>query len=345
MKRFGNLYDKIYDMENLKLAHKRARENKTHYDEVRDVDKYEDYYLSELQQQLKNKTYRTSEYVIFNKIEGGKERVLYKLPYFPDRVCQWAIMNVIQPILLEKLVANTFSAIPNRGIHLANKKVKECLDNDPANTQYFVKMDIKKYYPSINKTILKNQYARIFKDKHLLWILNEIIDSTPEERGIPIGNFLSQWSGNLFLSPIDHWLKEQAKVKYVFRYMDDIILCAGTKEELACVEFGLVEQLGYIELQLKHQYQIHKVDERGIDFAGFRFFRGYTLLRKRTVRNMKRKVGKIKRKLKNKQPIYRSDVCSFFSYKGIIGWCDSYNLYSKHIHPIYPTMKRISKEV
>lgn len=83
MKRYGNLYSKIYDMENLKLAHRNAKKGKGWYKEVQMVDSNADYYLGILQKQLINKTYQTSEYKTFIKMDGQKNRLIYKLPYFP----------------------------------------------------------------------------------------------------------------------------------------------------------------------------------------------------------------------------------------------------------------------
>lgn len=92
MKRFGNLYSKVYDMENLRLAHKNAKRGKGWYQEIKEVEADLDNYLLKLQQMLINKTYKTSEYETFTKKERDKEREIFKLPYFPDRICQWAIM-------------------------------------------------------------------------------------------------------------------------------------------------------------------------------------------------------------------------------------------------------------
>jgi Reverse transcriptase (RNA-dependent DNA polymerase). len=197
MKRYGNLYSKICDMNNLRLAHKNARKGKGWYKEVKMVDADEEHYLKLLQEMLINKIYKTSEYETFFKTDGLKQREIYKLPYFPDRICQWAIIQIIEPILINNLTKDTYSAIPNRGIHLAKKRLDAAIQNDVLGTQYTLKLDVKKYYPSINHDILKSKYRRIFKDDDLLWLLDEIIGSTPGDTGIPIGNYLSQYSRKL----------------------------------------------------------------------------------------------------------------------------------------------------
>jgi len=91
MKRVGNLFEKIADYNNLKLAHQKARRKKTHYGEVKQVDRHEDYYLQKLQRMLLQKTFRNSAYKTYKKLERGKEREIFKLPYFPDRILHHAI--------------------------------------------------------------------------------------------------------------------------------------------------------------------------------------------------------------------------------------------------------------
>lgn len=115
MKATGNLYSKIYDMENLKRAHKNAKRGKGWYAEVKEVEHDLDGYLRRLQESLINHTYKTSPYKMFHKIEGNKEREIYKLPYYPDRICQWAILQVIEDYLLKTMTKDTYSAIPKRG--------------------------------------------------------------------------------------------------------------------------------------------------------------------------------------------------------------------------------------
>ena len=101
MKATGDLFSKIYDMENLKKAHKNARRGKGWYAEVKQVESDLDTYLKALQESLINHTYKTSPYKVFTKKEGKKEREIYKLPYYPDRICQWAILQVIEEFLLK----------------------------------------------------------------------------------------------------------------------------------------------------------------------------------------------------------------------------------------------------
>lgn len=335
MKRYGNLYSQIYDMENLRLAHKNAQKGKGWYKKVKMVNANPDYYLKILQESLMNKTYNTSEYETFVKNDSGKERLIYKLPYFPDRICQWAILQVIEPMLLKNFIPDTFSAIPGKGIHAALHRVENAIQNDVVGTQYCLKIDAKKFYPSINHDILKQKYRRLFKDKDLLWLLDEIIDSTPGDTGIPIGNYISQYSGNFYLSQFDHWIKENKHVKHYFRYMDDIVIFGKSKEELHQLRKDIdVYFRTKMKLKIKENWQIFPTFVRGVDFVGYRTFLNYKLLRKSTCKNFKRKMNKIKNKVKKGHPINNSDWCSINSYKGWLIHCDSYRLNQKYIRPL-----------
>lgn len=103
MKRYGNLYEQIYSMDNLKKAHQNAKKGKGWYKEIQNVDEHIEDYLNQLQKMLKNHTYCTSHYERFIKCENGKDREIFKLPYFPDRICQWAILQVIEPYIIKSL--------------------------------------------------------------------------------------------------------------------------------------------------------------------------------------------------------------------------------------------------
>lgn len=337
MKRFGNLYEKVYDMENLKLAHKNARKGKGWYKEVMMVDSNPEYYLGILQYQLKSKTYHTSEYEIFIKKDQAKERKIYKLPYFPDRICQWAILQVIEPIIIRNLTIDTYSAIPNRGIHFGLKRLQNDIRNDEKGCKYCLKIDARKYYPSIDHDILKKKYAKIFKDNDLLWLLYEIIDSTEGNVGIPIGNYLSQYSGNFYLSSFDHWVKEKKHVKHYHRYMDDIVIFGETKEELHKILFETDMYFRCnLHLTIKDNWQIFPTYVRGVDFLGYRTFKDYTLLRKSTCKNMKRRMSKLMKKVSSGCMMNYSEWCSINSYKGWLIHCDSFRLSNKYITPIEP---------
>lgn len=331
MKRIGNLYHLVYDMDNLKRAHQNAKKGKGWYKEVKMVDSDPDKYLGRIQRMLMFKTYHTSEYKIFDRYEGRKLRHIHKLPYYPDRIVHWAIIQVIEAYFLKTFTADTYSSIPKRGIHYGMRRVQNDLELDPEGCKYCLKFDISKFYESINHDILKNILQTKFKDKDLLWLIGEIIDSIPKEEGLPIGNYLSQYCANLYLSGLDHWIKEEKRVKYYHRYMDDVVIMSQSKIKLRSLFYDIKSYItDTLKLKIKQNYQIFPTFIRGIDFLGFRFFGSHTLLRKNTKQNMKRKLFKI-----FKRPyLSLSDRCSISSYSGWTMYADCRNLEHKVIAPL-----------
>ncbi len=316
MKRIGNLYQKIYSIENIIIADNIARKGKLKQPGVIQHDKNRSENIQKLHLMLKNKTYKTSEYKTFTIYEP-KERIISKLSYYPDRITHHAIMNVLEPVFVSTFTTNTYSCIKKRGIHAAANAVKLALKDKEA-TQYCLKLDIKKFYPNIDHEILKQLLRRKFKDNDLLWLLDEIIDST---EGLPIGNYLSQYFANFYLSYFDHWLKEEKRVKYYFRYADDMVILADNKSYLHQL---LAEIRTYMQdnlkLEIKHNYQIFQVDVRGIDFVGYVFRHTHILLRKSIKQNFARMIAK------------RKNYKSIASYKGWAYHCDSKNLLKKLLY-------------
>lgn len=322
MKRYNNLFDKIVSLDNLYEADKRARRQKSHRPEVMLFDKNKDKLLLDLQRKLINGEYETSEYYVF-KIYEPKEREIFKLPYYPDRIVHHAIMNIMEPIWVSAFVKGTYSCIRKRGIHKALKDVKFAL-KDEINTQYCLKLDIRKFYPSIDHDILKTIIRKKIKDKRLLSLLDEIIESA---QGVPTGNYLSQFFANLYLTYLDHWIKEQKKVRYYFRYADDIVILGGDKQQLRDLFYNIQDYLNNkLKLNFKDNWQIFKVDSRGIDFVGYRVFHTHTLLRKRIKKRFCKKINKLNKKQNLDKDTYKQKICS---YIGWIKYCNGRNLLNK----------------
>lgn len=323
MKRIGNLYEKVISLENLRLADEKARKGKLRSYGVMVHDKRREANLIALHESLKNGTFRTSKYHVFTIYEP-KERLIFRLPYFPDRILHHAIMNILEPIWVSVFNQSTYSCIKNRGIHKCAKDVKKALKQDPYGTRYCLKIDVRKFYPSINHDLLKQIVRRKIKDKRLLALLDEIIDSAD---GVPIGNYLSQYFANLFLAYFDHWLKEQKRVKYYWRYADDIVILAHDKDSLHKLLHEIRAYLHGLKLKVKHNYQVFPVDSRGIDFLGYVFYHTHTLLRKSIKQKLCRRVAKLnKRKIAPTKEVYKQQICSWW---GWCKYCDSINLMNK----------------
>jgi RNA-directed DNA polymerase len=316
MKRINNLYSQIIQLENLHLADARARKGKGHQYGVKAHLKNEAENILNLQKMLQEKIYKTSPYTTFSVFEP-KERTVYRLPYFPDRITHHAVMNILEPIFTNLFTNDTYSCIKGKGIHKASNNLKKALQDKPGTT-YCLKLDIKKFYPSVNHEILKEQLRRKFKDKDLIWLLDEIIDSAD---GLPIGNYLSQYFANFYLTGFDHWIKETRRVKHYFRYADDLVILSNNKTELHSLLINIKQYLNDIlKLEVKKNWQIFPVEARGIDFVGYVHYHTHTLLRK----SIKKSFARALKKGKGKHTIA--------SYKGWAKHCNSNHLLKKLLH-------------
>lgn len=326
MKRYNNLYNKICSMDNLILAHEKARKGKSFYKEVQMVNEDTDYFLSLIQEMLLNKSFKNSKYEkIVRKTDNGKIREILKLPYFPDRIIHHAIMNIVEPIWFKTLIRDTYSSIKGRGIHDGVNRLKKAL-RDKEGTKYCLKIDIEKFYPSIDNDILKKIIRKKIKDLDLLWLLDLIIDST---KGVPIGNYLSQYFANIFLNPLDHWLKEEKKVKYYYRYCDDLVILSNDKNYLSNLFREIKAYLVNYKLRIKKNWQIFPTKIRGIDFLGYRFFGDFTLVRKSISKRMISKISMIKKNWESLSEI--EIISSIMSYLGWLKFANSRTLMNKLI--------------
>lgn len=279
-------------MENLLQAFQNASNGKRKRDEVKRFEADLDTNLRQLQVELTTRTYTTSAYEVFVKYEP-KRREIYKLP-FRDRVVQWAIMQVLEPVWTPQFTSDTHACIRGRGIHSLLRQLRTDLRRDPDGTRYCLKIDVRKFYPSIDHGILKQVIRRKLKDPDVLWLLDGIIDSAS---GVPIGNYISQYFANLYLSELDHLLKEDVGVRYYYRYADDIVLLSDSKEYLSGVLVYINHYLNDSRLlTLKSNFQIYPVESRGIDFVGYVTYHTHCLARKRNKQGLCRELAALRKK-------------------------------------------------
>lgn len=313
MKRLNNLYEKIASIDNLVLADERAQKGKlAQYGvEVHNMNKGNN--IMKLHMMLIMKRYKTSAYNVFI-IKEPKEREIYRLPYFPDRILHHAVMNILEPIFVATFTADSYSCIKGRGIHKASFNLRKALKNADETT-YCLKLDIKKFYPNVDHDILKALLKRKFKDENLLELLFEIIDSAP---GLPIGNYLSQYLANFYLTYFDHRIKEELKVKYYFRYADDIVILHHNKDYLHQLLKAIENYFKtFLKLEVKENWQVFPVASRGIDFVGYVHFHTHVRLRK----SIKQRFARMLKRNPRRE--------SIASYTGWTKHCNSKNLIKK----------------
>lgn len=222
-------------------------------------------------------------------------------------------------------------AYQKKGMHKATLDVQQCMKHCLRiwNEYYIIKIDVKKYFQNINKEILMNIVQKKIKDENLMWLIKEIICSTTEETGIPIGNYTSQLFANIYLNEADQYIKHKLKVKYYFRYMDDSIILVKTKKEaneiLEKITTFLNKELG---LTLNTKTQIFK-NKQGVNFCGYKINEYRMKIRTKGKKKIKRKIKKLKEYIKEGKMDSKEARKYLCGHIGYIKYANVYNLNKK----------------
>ena len=334
MKRFGNLWKHICSNENIEKAYIGVLKGKKINKERQYLIDHKQKLLKELTQSLLNESYKLGKLKSF-KIYEHKERVIHHPNVYPDKLLHHCVMNVIQPLILQKMTSDTYGSLKGRGITMAIKKLKKSLTNK--QDWYYLQIDCNKFYENINHDICKTQIRKIIKCKKTLKLIDAIIDS--HNPGLAIGVYPSQYLANVVLMTFDHYVKEQLKIKYYFRYMDDMVFLIPNKQEAHTLLNNITVELNKLKLSIKNNIRISPVN-KGINFIGYIVYPTHIRLRKRIKERFKRRVKKLT-KNKSDDFVFKTKTASYY------GWCKHANC--KHLlktilkDRIYIYMKRISE--
>jgi hypothetical protein len=333
--------ERIASKENIRLAIMNASKRKRHRRDVQEVLNNIDYHIELVQKLLLNGMFKAhiDAACIVNEGTHNKVRRIRKPHFKYDQIIHHCIIQVLQPIFIKPMYEYSCGSIPKRGAHYGKKRIEKWLRNDIKNTKYVFKMDIKHFYESIDKEILKRMLRKKIKDKQAMQLIEQVIDAC--EKGLPLGNYTSQWFANFMLTPLDHYIKEQLHAKYYMRYMDDIVIFGGNKKEMhkmhRAIEKYLTENL---KLRIKENWQIfrfeYKEKGRPLDFMGWKFYRNKTTLRKSIFIRIMRKARRVG-KHTTIQGAY-----GMVSYMGYIKNTDTYGSYINHIRP-YVNIGKLKK--
>lgn len=275
--------------------------------------------LRVLQTSIINGMYHSSGYRMFEIHENGKVRNVADLPLYPDRILHWAIALACEDRVNAKLIDQTYASVPGRGYHQAVHQLWRYLKSDP-KVGYALIVDVSKFFPSIPRDKLKERLARTFKDNRFLDLMYRLIDEYPHP-GIPIGNRYSPMLANIYLSDLDHLLKEEYHVHYYVRFMDDICILGYSKPWLWKIMNVIKTELNGIGLSVKQSSRIVPVST-GIPFLGHVIFPTHIRLSRRTRTKLKRAVKEIK----EHKEIDEHDRSVVASYHGVLKWCNGRHL-------------------
>lgn len=304
-KKIKNAYHLLYTNENLCKAQYNAQRGKGERIEINEFNDNICERLYELYEMLANETYVPGEYKK-RKIYDPKERELMIAPFFPDRIIHHCVINVLGEHWMHLFIENTYACIKGRGVHKCMLDVRSALMRDKKGTRFCLQTDISKFYDNIDHTALKIIIRFTIADEQLLRLLDKIIDSNGKDKGLPIGNYTSQYLANLYLAYFDHWVKEVLALivlkmfgvkLYYFRYMDDMVFLCESKEALHFVlDMTGLYLATELKVEFKANWQIYPVDDRGIDYCGFLQNHYNVLLRKSILLRFYRKASIIAKK-------------------------------------------------
>ncbi|MBX7243578.1 MAG: RNA-directed DNA polymerase [Bacteroidia bacterium] len=288
MKRIGYLIDTITDIDNLYWAYWKAKRGKSQKPEVVAFGASLDANLQNLREEVVSGKVNVGEYHYFT-IYDPKERQICAAS-FKERVLHHALMNVCHPFFEKQQIYDSYACRLEKGTYKALDRAKRF----SAQYAYFAKLDVRKYFETLDHSILKNLLSQIFKDKQLLLILFQIIDSyeNAPNKGIPIGNLTSQYFANHFLSKADHFVKETLKIKPYVRYMDDMILWG---EDIALLKQKVKALQNYLETVLKCELKpvvMNKI-EKGLPFLGYVIWKEKITLAKRSKTRFRQKLKRL----------------------------------------------------
>ena len=320
MKRHGNLFEAIVHPDNLCMAYTNARRGKRWQNVVKDFEKDIEGNLARLHKMLRAKEFTTSAYRS-KTIHEPKTREIYILPFFPDRIVQHALIHVLGPIWDNLMINDSYACRKGKGMHRGSRRVM----NHVRRYKYCLKGDMSKFYPSIDHDILMEIIERKIKCKDTLWLLEDIVRSFEGGRNTPIGNYTSQWFGNLYLNELDTQIKQTHKQKAYIRYCDDFVLFGDSKPHLHALKEWIEK---YLCERLKlafSKWSIFPVTQ-GVDFIGYRHFKKYILLRKSTSKRVKKRLQRMPSLLKSGRITIEQYRSSLASTRGWLKWANTHNL-------------------
>lgn len=271
MKRIGNLYHQIAEVENLLLAFYKAQQGKKDSPEIISYRRNLQCNILQLQSQLLDGAVDIGHYQFF-MVRDPKPRQICAAS-FPERVLHHAIMNICEPVLERYAIFDSYACRREKGSRKALVRAQQFA----GKYIWYLKLDIRKYFDSIDQEILHQMLARRYKEPSLLALFDKLLKTyaTKPGRGMPIGNLVSQHLANFYLGRMDHWLKDDLGIKGYLRYMDDFLIFHDCKSRLkkllAELVHFLAEELG---LQLKKNTQLNRCTY-GIPFLGYRVFPGH----------------------------------------------------------------------
>lgn len=292
------LFDEIFSWKNIEKAYKDSLKGTGKFNvEAMKFQRNETVNLMRLRQSLYNGTYHFSGYDTF-KIYEPKVRII-NAPHYQDKIVQLAMNNILKDIFEPSFIKESYACMENRGTHAAVEQVQRNLRQAHfkwGDEAYICKGDVRKFFYTIDRDILKGLYRKKIKEPDVLRVMDEIINSGAliDKVGLPLGNTLSQLCANIYLNEFDQYAKRYLGYKYYVRYGDDVIIILPNKEE---AQKAKDEFTTFIKDRLKLDHNRKKTQifpiNQGVNAYGFKVHRTHRLLRDDSKQKIKRKIKKM----------------------------------------------------
>ena len=302
MKTHKNLYNNLISEENLFLAWKKARKDKTDRWYVKLFERNLINNLNKLQKELENQTYSPQPLKMFI-LRDPKTRKVGK-SNFRDRVVHHAIVNIIEPIFDKTFIHDSYANRKDKGTLAAVKRfdkfkrkvskngsiIRNNFKDNNYVKGYCLKADIKHYFDTIDHEVLIKIIKKKINDNKLISLIEKILSNHKmriKSKGMPLGNLTSQFFANVYLNELDYFIKHKLKIKYYIRYVDDFVILYKSKQQLGVWKDEIDEFLQEnLKIELHSQKSRIIPLSKGIDFIGYKIFYYFKLLRKRNIRKM-----------------------------------------------------------
>lgn len=277
-----------------------------------------DEYAEKLQDMVLNETFEPSKCISITKVEYGKVRNIEKPEFFPDQAVHHLLINLIYDRIIKRIDPYAIASIKNRGIHCGVRAVTRWLVDKNAykSCKYVIKGDIKQCFASIKPEVIYDMYEKLIKDKKYLALKRKVLF---QHKSLPLGNYCSSFDLNLLLLPLDQMIREKSYTTHYIRYMDDFVIFCVNRRKAFVLKDEIKACLAKFGLELKNNYSMHKTSIFGIDFIGYRFFSGNTILRKRNFL----KITRLARRLGKARHYALHDCRSLVSLLGLCSHCHS----------------------
>jgi len=323
MKRHRNLYEKVYDIENLRQAYRKARRHKGKRFYVIEFEQHLEENLVQLQKELKEEIWQPLPYKTFTTFDP-KQRLIHA-PRFRDRIVQHALIAVLEPIYYPIFICDSYASLKDKGTHAGVDRLTLFLRRHE-NPVYVLKCDIRKFFDSINHEVLVAILRKKIGDERLISACQKILCCGGITGGVTLGNYTSQWFANIYLNELDYLLKHELKCKEYIRYMDDIVVLSESKAWLHEVKKYIDAFLKTLKLELHTRKQEVFPACVGIDFLGYVIWSDHRKLRKRNVwRFIRRLKGFERSSIVSEEHI----TGSVMSWKGYAQHADAFGLNRK----------------